>query len=143
MTTDNFSNYVNQLKQQGCLRPEFETALFSDFYPGERSAVYASDELHLRAFLTDLHQFDLVAVRIVRPALPVVIRALLGCIVLRSACFNNLFPYLIDIVDCNTDVEETYVVVTIRYLVCCTVEQFDELSVASIDIYDPRLARYL
>ena len=102
--------------------------------------VVVSDKSHLRAVFTDLHQFDLVSIRIMCPALPVEISTLLRSIILRSARIKDLLPCFMNIIYGNTDMEKTDILILIRMFNGCTIKQFDELSSAAINVYDPRLA---
>lgn len=115
------------------LSDHFETTLFF-----ASSAFAAFDEFHLGTVLADLHQFNLVPVRIVGPALPVEIRTLLGWIILGSSGFQHLLPGFPDIVHGDADMEEPDVLIFVRDFLCPAVEQLDELSAPAVNIYDPR-----
>ena len=86
--------------------------------------------MHLGTLFAELHQFDLDAVRVMGPALPVIIRPLLGSVVLGSPGLDDSLPGFLYIVDGQAEMEESDVLILIRIGFCGAVKQLDELPAA-------------
>ena len=88
--------------------------------------------MHLGTLFAELHQFDFDAVRVMGPALPVIIRPLLGSVVLGSPGLDDFFPGFLYIVDGQAEMEESDVLILIRIGFCGAVKPLDELPAAAI-----------